>query len=131
MLGFLFLYCLCLWVCMVVAPVVLLAVVWVLWLVSDLAICVLLYCLVCLPGFVSSAVGGLFWLLLWLVLVQINSVAVVTLDLLDLLFRLYGLIWFGLIVVYLLVFGLLLVCCFTACLRFVCLVCRLIWLFSF
>lgn len=64
MLGFLFLYCLCLWVCMVVAPVVLLAVVWVLWLVSGLAICVLLYCLVCLPGFVSSAVGGLFLLLL-------------------------------------------------------------------
>lgn len=64
-------------------------------------------------------------------LVQFNSVAVVILDLLDLLFRLYGLIWFGLIVVYLLVFGLLLVCCFTVCLRFVCLVCRLIWLFSF
>lgn len=63
-------------------------------------------------------------------LVQINSVAVVILDLLGLLFRLCGLIWFGLIVVYLLVFGLLLVCCFTVCLRFVCLVCRLIWLFS-
>lgn len=32
MLGFLFLYCLRLWVCMVAGMVVLLAVVWVLWL---------------------------------------------------------------------------------------------------